>query len=326
MPAKKFFIWPEVRKSKSMDSGLLITIAVFLLISSAACGQAAAKPTATAAPTATPAATLQPGDSTRTLTVDGLERTYILHIPPGIDNQNPTPLVLAFHEFLENSYVMQQHTGFNDTADQSGFILAYLDGTGTNHNYAWNAGGCCGPAFTKNIDDIAFVRQMLADLGTIFRIDPKRIYAVGFSNGGMFSYRLACEMSDTFAAIAAVSGPLFFSPCQPQQPVSVVHVNGLADRQVPYTGDVGTPPFYGIFFPTVEQGIANWVQSDGCSGAAKVEKKGFVTHTAYDSCRAGSAVELYTIDGGAHAWPNPYAFPNASNQMIWDFFKAHPKP
>ena len=325
MSPKKSFGYFMAGKTKSMGGGLLTLIAAILLISSAACGQAAPKPTPTPLLTATPAPTIQPGVSTRTLTVGSLKRTYILHIPPGLDSLNPVPVVFVFHGYTMSAAIMPIMSGFNDIADTDGFLVVYPNG----YARSWNASGCCGAAVNKNIDDLAFVRQMLADLGTIVPIDPKRIYASGFSNGAVFSYRLACEMSDTFAAIAPVSGWLVTDPCQPQQPVSVVHVHGTKDSfegQTWTPGDVGTTSTTNIIVPSVEQAVATWAQLDGCSGSAQVETQGVITHTVYSSCKAGTAVELYAIEGGAHAWPSLYAFPTASTQMIWDFFKAHPKP
>ena len=111
----------------------------------------------------------------------------------------------------------------------------------------------------------------------------------------MFVYRLACEMSDTFAAVAPVAGPLFYSPCKPKEPVSVMHVHGLADPAVPYAG--GPSGYPSMVFPSVAESIAAWVKLDGCTGDAQVEEQGIVTHTAYASCKAGTAVELYAIDG-----------------------------
>ncbi|MGD0574968.1 MAG: PHB depolymerase family esterase [Anaerolineales bacterium] len=281
-------------------------------------------PTATALPSATTAPAIQPGDYQRTLTVDSLERTFLLHIPPGLDSLRPVPVVFVFHGYTMKAMDMWG-LGFNEIADTSSFIVVYPNGTdhGTS-KLSWNAGGCCGHAVTNNIDDIAFVRLMLSDLGTIVRIDPKRIYAAGFSNGAMFSYRLACEMSSTFAAIAPVSGPLVYSPCQPQQPVSVMQEHGLWDTVVPYAGGRGTSVVADVIFPPVEQGIAAWVHADGCTGSAQVKKQGAVTHTVFASCRAGTAVELYTNDVQAHLWPDFYRMPIC--QMIWDFFAAHPKP
>jgi polyhydroxybutyrate depolymerase len=306
-------------KTKSGGGGLHMFTAILLLISSAACGQSAARPTATPAPT------MQTGDSTRTLAVGSLERNYLLHIPPGLDSQRPAPVVFVFHGYTMTADIMPITTGFNAVADTGGFLVVYPNGI----SRSWNGTGCCGDAVNKNIDDLAFVRQMLKDLGTITRIDPRRIYASGFSNGAVFSYRLACEMSDTFAAVAPVSGWLTTNPCQPEQPVSIVHVHGTKDAYEGQTwtpGDVGTTGTTAIIVPSVEQAIATWAQLDGCSGAAQVEKQGIITHTIHSSCQAGTAVELYAIEGGTHTWPSLYAFPTASTQMIWNFFKAHPKP
>jgi polyhydroxybutyrate depolymerase len=205
-------------------------------------------------------------------------------------------------------------TGFDDIADTAGFLVVYPEGIGAS----WNAGTCCGYAYETNVDEPAFIREILSDLGTIISVDTKRIYAAGFSNGGGLMYRLACEMSDTFAAVAPVAGALFYSLCQPQQPVSLIKVHGLADLVAPYTGG-------GEFeVPPVEEVIETWAQLNGCTGSPEVEKEKVVTHTFYSSCNAGTAVELYTIEVGGHEWPSKYVWP--TSQIIWDFFAAHPKP
>jgi polyhydroxybutyrate depolymerase len=305
---------------KPIRSCLLTIIAAALLATTEACTPTAFKPTATIAPTATTTPTIQPGDYERTLTVNGLERTYLLHIPPALDNR-PVPVVLVFHGFGESASYARLTYGFDDIADTSSFMVVYPNGTGSSPS--WNAGMCCGYAVINSVDEAAFIRQILSDLGTIARIDPKRIYAAGFDNGAMLSYRLACEMSGTFAAIAPVAGVLlYYGPCQPQQPVSVMHVHGLSDTKVPYAG--GGLPGFGAEYSPVAYGIATWVQLDGCPGSAQVTKGGIVTHTVYASCRAGTAVELYAIAGLGHTWPSVYGTP--LSKMIWDFFAGHPKP
>jgi polyhydroxybutyrate depolymerase len=319
---------PE-RKNKPLQCRIFVILTLGLLMGATACSPAGAKPTPTLAPTATapatatPAPTLQPGDSTRTLTVGGSERTYLLHIPPGLDMGHPAPVVFVFHGFDPEAHFavsdIQNISGFNDIADKNGFLVVYPTGiSGT-----WNAGTCCGIAVQNNVDDAAFVRQMLSDLGRIARLDPKRIYATGFTFGAMLSYRLACEMSDTFAAIAPLAGVLVYSPCQPQEPVSVLHIHGLKDIAVPFAGGPGILASGKFVFPFVEEGIATWVKLDGCSSTPQVEKKDLVTHTVYPACQSGTAVELYTHDALGDSWPSPYVFPAA--QIIWDFFAAHPK-
>jgi polyhydroxybutyrate depolymerase len=265
----------------------------------------------------------QPGDYERQLTVNGLARSYLLHVPPGLNGLQPVPVVFIYHGYSGNSSGMQTMTGFNEIADNAVFLAVYPEGTGTsNSNLSWDAGRCCRSDAMPKVDETAFVRQILADLETMIGIDPKRIYATGFSNGAMLTYRLACDMSDTFAAVAPVSGVLVYSPCQPQQPVSVIHIHGLADTAVPYAGEANSIPGG---FPPVEDSINAWVQLNGCTGTAQVEQQqNIITHTVYASCQSGTAVELYTIDLLGHAWPSKYVLP--ASQLIWDFFAAHPKP
>ena len=120
-----------------------------------------------------------------------------------------------------------------------------------------------------------------------------------------------------------MAGALITEPCQPGQPVSVIHFQGLSDNFVPYTGG-GAFGATGRPFPPTLQSIAAWVQMDGCANTPKVEQVAIYTHTAYISCKNGSAVELYAVKGVGLMWPTKYVLP--ASQLIWDFFAAHPKP
>jgi polyhydroxybutyrate depolymerase len=266
-------------------------------------------------------ATIASGDSERTLTIDGMERSYFLHIPPNLAADQPLPLVLVFHGFSGTGESMAVTTGFSGLADSFGFLVVYPDGLGPVGATSWNAGGCCGYAKSVNLDEVAFVRGMLSDLGAIARVDPKRIYAAGFSNGAMLSYRLGCEMSDTLAAVAPVAGVLLNNPCGPAQPVSIIHIHGVADNSVPYSGST-TPAASGVF-ESVEQSIATFVTLDGCPSDPVVEQNGLATHTAFGPCKNGTAVELYALQGIGHTWPPSAILP--ASQIIWNFFVAHPK-
>jgi polyhydroxybutyrate depolymerase len=282
----------------------------------------APNPTAPVPPTAALAATIAPGDSERKLTIGGMERSFLLHVPPDLAADQPLPIVLVFHGFSGYGETMMLTTGFNDLADTYGFLVAYPNGTGPTGGSSWNAGGCCGFADQNHIDEAAFVRGILSDLGTIARIDSKRIYAAGFSNGAMLSYRLGCEMSGTFAAVAPVAGVLLNNPCNPEQPVSVLHIHGLADNSVPFSGNT-TPAARGVF-ESVEQSIATWVELDSCPSTPRVEQNGLVTHTAFSQCKNGTAVEWYALQGIGHTWPPAAILP--ASQIIWNFFVAHPRP
>jgi polyhydroxybutyrate depolymerase len=252
-------------------------------------------------------------DTERKLTVAGLQRSFRLYIPAVVDRAQPAPLVFAFHGAGSDPTDMESSSGLEKVADTAGFILVYPLGVGQS----WNAGTCCDDAVQQNIDEAAFVRQILTDLQTVAKIDPKRIYATGFSNGAGLVYRLGCEMSETFAAVAPVAGSLLIESCQPLQPVSLIDIHGKKDTTAPYEGGGS------LNLLPMQELIQNWAQLDECTDSPMVEKEKVFTHTSYTTCKAGSAVEHYAIEEGGHSWPTKSLWD--ASQAIWDFFAAHPK-
>jgi polyhydroxybutyrate depolymerase len=305
---------------------LLVLPAAFLL---AACAPLPAETAVAAAATETPApaaaamalppAPLAIGLSERILTVGQIERTYYLYVPKEFDPGEAVAVVLIFHGFGQEGSYMVPATGFNQLADANGFLAVYPNGSDPSGELSWNAGDCCGYAYQNAVDDTAFVRRILDDLGDWAVIDPQRIFATGFSNGGLFSYRLACDLSETIAAVAPVSGTLFYEACRPKQPVSVIHIHGMADDIVPYAGG----KVYGTTWPPAAKGITAWAGFDGCESSPQTEPSGIATRTFYSSCREGTAVELFLLKDLGHRWPSKGIWP--ASQTIWDFFIAHPK-
>jgi polyhydroxybutyrate depolymerase len=263
----------------------------------------------------------------------GIERKYILHIPPGFDNSLPVPLVLAFHGVGLDANEMIRISGFSSESDASGFLVVYPEGTGANKS--WNGGHCCGVAARDNVDDVGFVRALIRELSTTLQIDPKRVYATGFSNGAILTYRLACELSDLLAAVGPVSATQVLEDlqaCQPERALAVIHFHGTADDPNPYDG--GTTPG-GFQFVSVDTAIHFWVDFNGCPAEPQRSELGSIRHDIYSPCRSGSTVELYTIAGGKHAWPGGEAVnqvmgePNmeiSATQIMWEFFLSHPMP
>ncbi|MDG6229485.1 MAG: PHB depolymerase family esterase, partial [Candidatus Thermoplasmatota archaeon] len=147
---------------------------------------------------------------TESIMVDGLERSYSIHIPEGYDGSKPLPLVLVFHGGGGNANNILQTTGFNQKADEEGFLVVYPQGSGRLQNslLTWNTGFCCGYAVENTIDDVAFIRQLIDHLQRHYPIDTKMIYATGISNGGMMTYLVGAELSDIFAAIAPVAASI----------------------------------------------------------------------------------------------------------------------
>lgn len=274
-------------------------------------------------PDAPPAAcgkTLGPGTTSHTITSGGLSRTYLVRIPPGYTGA-PTPVVLLFHGWLETPEKIAWRTHFDAAADARGMIAVYPQGT----DNSWNAGSCCGSAPGAGIDDVGFVRDLIDQLEIDYCVDPKRVFATGFSNGGMLSNRLGCELSEKIAAIGPVAGPLAMTTCQPTRPVSMIEIHGTSDIVVPYGGGIqGTLP--------VDENVAAWQARDGCKNApVTVYQNGDATCTLASDCAAGSAVELCKIEGGGHQWPGgettyvgKLSTDLDATPTILDFLLAHP--
>ena len=284
---------------------------------------------------------LDPGDHTRTVEVGDLTRRYIVHVPPSYDGSKPFPVVLGFHGGGSNAEAFIRFSGLSEKADEAGFIAIYPSGTGLLPRVlTWNGGNCCGYAMRNNVDDVAFVRTLLDDLANVAKIDEKRIYATGMSNGGIISYYLASNLSDRIAAIAPVGGPMGTKECNPKRPVPVIHFHGTNDEFAAFNGGPGPKSASGTNFYSVEHSIQAWVEANGCPTEPKVEKMPdkaddgmTVTKKTYGPGKDGSEVVLFVIEGGGHTWPGREPLVQrlgkstrdiSANDLMWEFFQKHP--
>lgn len=265
-------------------------------------------------------------DPTSTIDVDGRARTYLAYVPSNYDGKQAVPLVIVLHGATQSAESAERMSGMSRLADREGFIAAYP--TGVGRVPTWNAGNCCGYARANNVDDIGFLRTMIARLENAYNIDRRRIYVTGISNGAMLSFRAACEMSDVVAAVAPVEGAQNVE-CRPASPVSVLIFHGTADRLVPIDG--GSTPFQ--MGPkrndaAAADTIAFWVKRDACSTEPKHEESAEVHIDRYSGCAHNTAVAFYAIQGGRHMWPGLTISGNhvQATEIMWKFFAAHPKP
>jgi len=196
------------------------------------------------APEASPQATiLQPGDYDKTIQVGAETRFYILHVPANYDGSKALPLIYILHGFGGSAKSMVKLTDLSEKADEQNFFVAYLQGTvgTTGMGPGWNSG--VFPETEISVDDTGFVRQLTQDLESQLKVDAKRIYAAGFSNGAVMSYRLGTDLSDILAGIGVVEGTIgnsrdgevTYSMIPPAQgPIPVVIIHGLQDHNVEY--------------------------------------------------------------------------------------------
>jgi polyhydroxybutyrate depolymerase len=288
------------------------------------------------------------GDYTRTIRVGDSERRYRVYIPGSYDGQQAMPVVVAFHGGGGNPESMVRLSGLNSKADAAGFVVVYPFGSGATRDrlLTFNAGNVGGYAMRMQIDDVGFTKQLLDDLRTVVNVDPDRIFATGMSNGGMMAYRVASELSEIFAAIAPVGGPMGTGTCRPVRPVSVIHFHGTSDELAPFHGGKGrgfpgAPAALRPDFFSVDHSIRAWVKANGCLAEPTVELLPDVaddgmrsTRKTWSGGRNGSEVVLIEIENGGHTWPGQEPLlaslgrstrDFSANDLMWEFFQKHPR-
>ena len=237
------------------------------------------------------------GQSTQTIDVGGVSRTFHLYRPPGLSDG--APLVVMLHGGFGTGAQAERSYHWDSEADAGHFLVAYPDGL----MRAWNAGSCCGEPQRTNTDDVGFITAMVGAIEQEMPIDRARVYATGMSNGAMMALRLGCQ-TDTFAAIAPVAGTLL-TDCSGARPTSVLQIHGTADDRVPYNGGPGkafsADGTARVDGPSVETVNATWRGIDGCGQPTSTTAGDVTTQTA--GCADGHTVELISVKGAGHQWP-----------------------
>lgn len=298
-----------------------------------------------------------PGWHTVTIQSGGRDRPLSLYVPTSRAGRAALPLVFDLHGSEGNGRQQALLSGLVAQSERHGFLLANPDGairagTGDPDRFYWNVpgvplyGGAPVPANAPS--DLAFFRDALGQMERALCVNPRRIYATGFSGGARMASALACELSDRIAAFAPVAGLRAGRPmtvdiavpdpgtCAPVRAVSILAFHGVRDPTNRYDGDVD--PRWGYSVPVA---LDRWAHLDGCkAGPTERRLSVHVTRVTYRGCRDGSEVVLYRTDappeqGGGHIWPRPVspeADPALAEQqvddldasaLIWAFFDRH---
>lgn len=267
---------------------------------------------------------LGPGDHSRTVSVGGLSRTYLVHVPPRAPTA-PMPAVFDFHPLGVTAATWKTSTPWPAVADREGFVLVWPQGVGDS----WNVGRCCNPALDAGVDDVAFFRAVLAEVLRDGCVDPARVYATGCSNGGGMTYKLACDAADAIAAVAPVDFDCITgatnSPscggCRPSRAISTCQFRGVLDPLVPYFGGP-TTVVAGLSFPGASANLATWGGLNGCTGAPSALPNRSSCQ-GYPSCDAGAETVLCTVALGTHCVD--YASFGTAD-IAWELFSRHRLP
>ncbi len=256
------------------------------------------------------------------ITVDGTSRRYAIYVPQNIGNV-AVPLIFELHGggiYIEDMIGTSGHKTpyklWMELADSEKFIVVYPEGlNGAYGKPTWN--DCRGDCTVySTADDVNFIETLIDTISSEYNIDTNRIYVSGTSNGGFMALRLAVELPNRVAAVAAIAAAMpAVSKCnQPVRPVSVLFMNGTNDNHMPYNGGyVSNPPSpeHGTVMST-EASVKFWVELDHTDTVPITytfpdldpDDGGVVERFVYDHGDNNTQVVLYKVNGGGHSAPS----------------------
>jgi len=294
---------------------------------------------------------LGPGRHTLTLAVDGFERNYIVHVPPGYDSKTPSPLVVMLHGGGGTAKAAIWETGWTGKADKNGFLAVFPNAMSRDPSrrssfvrnpQLWNDGSDRFYPGQKAINDIRFINALLDDLSARFVVNKRRVFVTGFSNGASMSFLAGAQLSNRIAAIAPVAGACWFEPVVLKRPVSMLYITGKADPLNPIEGGVpklatgASDRVRAKPKPPVRESILKWAKGLECPMTpVSVSDVNGVRAETFGPCRNGTEVVYIAVDGLGHTWAGgrsllPESMVGKTSDrinaldVIWDFFQKHP--
>ena len=275
--------------------------------------------------------------ATQTIDVNGAMRTYLEYLPEGFDNTQNLPLVMSFHGGGGQAQEQLGIADLRDRADEDGFVLVYPDAIPDPNddgstNWQVVVSGTLPFTVPNPHSDIDFVDALIDKMATTYNIDTTRVYAMGYSNGGGFSFDLACRLNHKITGIGVAARTMYaesFAECNVVHPTPVVTILGTNDFASPYDGVVyeGT-----LYYHSNDECNDFWIEANGLQSAP------VVTDVPNLSTNDGSSAELYTwtssdgchellhykVNGGEHDWPGTFGNMDfVSHEVIWQALSQH---
>ena len=278
-------------------------------------------------------------ETKETITIEGTDRSYVVHLPKGYDEKQHYPVVVLLHGANQQADDMERLTRFNELADKDSVIAVYPSAVHGRWNFGvlepltrereyrrgpYRRRGYPGGGYPRggppprepgernrpvHADDVDFFNRMLDKLSTKFAVDSSRVYFAGLSDGGFMTAKVGCNLSDRVAAIATVGAAMPKTMiCVPSRPLPVVMINGTDDPVVKYSGGVGK---HGkVHTISVEDTAKNWAKLNHCAdkpaqSKLKAHTKGGMNTNVdtFEGCQQNAQVTLYSVKGAGNTWP-----------------------
>jgi polyhydroxybutyrate depolymerase len=273
-------------------------------------------------------------DELPTQTSFGGERPAELRVPQSYDGKSPLPLLVVLHGHSVNGLLQLAYTRLSNLVEKQGVLVIAPDGlVNEEGNGFWNATASCCDFYGSGVDDAGYIRGLIDEVAGVYNVDKRRVFLWGHSNGGFMSYRMACDHADVIAGIVSLAGATYTdsASCNPSEPVNILQIHGDLDDTVLMEGGEICDAGQGCSYPGVEETLAQWEGFNGCGSTRTTDSvridldsslEGVDTRVEHtDGCPAGTAIDLWVIEGGVHIPPLSAGF----EDMMWEWMSAHPK-
>jgi len=264
-----------------------------------------------------------PGRAEYAFSYGGLERVFLLYVPPS--HADGMPLMMALHGGGGRAKQMFDQHPLEAAADELGYVMVAPQGTakdGQPNSFDWNAQAILA-SLDEGVDDVGYLERVMVGVSDALKIDPSRRFVAGFSGGASMAVRFAAEKSEVVTAIGTFAGkvglsqagaPFVFSPA-PSTPLSVQMTYGTLDPN--YAGELKGD----VQATSAQAGVEWWADSLSCDATPATETRGALTLDTYSSCAGGVVVCLVTVEGMGHMWPERGGtFDLDGTKLLLDFF------
>ena len=252
-----------------------------------------------------------------TISHDNITREYILYVPQSYSDQ-AVPLLFNFHGFGDTAEQYMNYVDMRSLAESEQFILVYPQGSCLNGASHWNP--CTTGGDNKSTaDDLGFVEAMIDNISLNYNIDSERVYASGYSNGGMMVYGLANYKSNLITAVASVSGAMLDCAGTISRPVPVIHLHGTSDGVIPFNGSSE--------YSSVQSTLDYWINFNNTSVNPVISTysdQGIsIEHYLYNDGDDNISVEHYKYVQGGHEWFNSSFQGQNTSELVWNFLSKY---
>lgn len=234
-------------------------------------------------------------------TFESLTRNYKVYLPVNFNPFGTYSLVINMHGYTSTAAAQEAYTDFNVIADSANIIVVYPDGISNSWNSGWSS------PYHSGVNDVGFISALIDTMLLNYPINSCKVYAIGMSNGGFMSHRLACELENKIAAIAGVTGMLADSVafyCQTTRTVPIMQIQGNNDPVVNFNGSA-------FAYRSYNDMITWWYNHNGCISSPTIFNypninlidNSTAELSIFNNCNGNSKIYALKILNGGHTWP-----------------------